>query len=147
MLRIIHILSFALYHLKYEVKEDAYNLNVIDNIIFNLIQRDEKIDDEKFITMINFLDEKIDGCKNFLYLLMGHYCVKNLVKFNNLENLHLLNSIMNINRYLTNDANNKNTNLIQSQNQEKNSDKMSSNKSFSQNSHTYDNQNSYNIGF
>lgn len=68
----------------------------IDNIIFNLIQRDEKIDDEKFITMINFLDEKIDGCKNFLYLLMGHYCVKNLVKFNNLENLHLLNSIMNI---------------------------------------------------
>ena len=68
----------------------------IDSIIFNLIQRDEKIDDEKFISIINFIGEKIDGCKNFLYLLMGHYYVKNLVKFNNLENLQLLNSIMNI---------------------------------------------------
>ena len=37
-------------------------------------------------------------------------------------------------------TNNKNINLIQSQNQEKNSEKMNSNKSFSQNSHTYDNQ-------
>ena len=68
----------------------------IDSIIFNLIHRDEKIDDEKFISIINFIGEKIDGCKNFLYLLMGHYSVKNLVKFNNLENLQLLNSVMNI---------------------------------------------------
>ena len=68
----------------------------IDSIISNLIQREEKIDDEKFISIINFIGEKIDGCKNFLYLLINHYYVKSLVKFNNLENLQLLNSIMNI---------------------------------------------------
>ena len=68
----------------------------LDNIIFNLIQRDEKIDDEKFLRIINYVDANIDGCKNFVYLLMGHYCLKNLVKFNNLENLYLLCTILNM---------------------------------------------------
>ena len=68
----------------------------LDNIIFNLIQRDEKIDDEKFLRIINFVDEKVEGCKNFIFLLIGHYCVKNLVKFNNLENIYLLNSVLNM---------------------------------------------------
>ena len=68
----------------------------LDNIIFNLIQRDEKIDDEKFLRIINYVDANVEGCKNFIYLLMGHYCSKNLVKFNNLENLYLLCTILNM---------------------------------------------------
>ena len=68
----------------------------LDNIIFNLIQRDEKIDDEKFLRIINYIDANFEGSKNFLYILMGHYCLKNLVKFNNLENLYLLCTILNM---------------------------------------------------
>ena len=68
----------------------------LDSIIFNLIQRDEKIDSEKFMQVINYIDENAEGCKNFIYLLMGHYCLKNLENFNNNENIYLLNSILNM---------------------------------------------------
>ena len=68
----------------------------LDNIIFNLIQRDEKIDDDKFLRIINYVDGNIEGCKNFIYLLIGHYCLKHIVKFNNLDNLYLLCTILNM---------------------------------------------------
>ena len=83
-------------------KEPFIDVNTMDNefieldsIIFNLIKRDEKIDNEKFGRIVNYVDGKTDGCQNFIYLLMGHY-TENLVKFNNLENIHLLNSALNM---------------------------------------------------
>ena len=72
------------------------NFIELDNIIFNLIQRDEKINDEKFLRIINFIDENVEGSKNFIFLLMGHYCGNNFVQFNNLENIYLLNSVLNM---------------------------------------------------
>ena len=84
-------------------KEPFIDLDTMDNefieldiIICNLIQRDEKIDDEKFLRIINYIDANVEGCKNFTYLLMGRYCLKNIVKFNNLENLYLLCTILNM---------------------------------------------------
>jgi len=68
----------------------------LDNIIFNLINRDEKIADEKFVRIISTVEEKYDGSKNFLYLLMGFYVDKNIVKFKSIENFFLLNSVLNI---------------------------------------------------
>ena len=35
----------------------------LDNIIFNLINRDEKIADEKFVRIISTVEEKYDGSK------------------------------------------------------------------------------------
>ena len=72
------------------------NFIELDNIIFNLIRRDEKIDDEKFLRIINYVDRNLEGSKNFLYLLMGHYCLKHIVNFNNPENLYLLCTILNM---------------------------------------------------
>ena len=68
----------------------------LDNIIFNLIQRDEKIDDDKFLRIINYVDGNTEGCKNFIYLLIGRYCLKHIVKFNNLDNFYLLCTILNM---------------------------------------------------
>ena len=68
----------------------------LDNILFNLIHRDEKLADEKYIRIISTVEGKFDGCKNIIYLLMGYYCHKNLVKFNSIENFFLLNSILNV---------------------------------------------------
>ena len=68
----------------------------VDSIVYNLIQSDEKIDSEKFMEIINYIDENPEKCKIFVYLLMGHYCLKDLEKFNNFDNLHLLNSILNM---------------------------------------------------
>ena len=68
----------------------------VDSIVYNLIQSDEKIDSEKFMEIINYIDENPEKCKIFVYLVMGHYCLKDLEKFNNFDNLHLLNSILNM---------------------------------------------------
>ena len=68
----------------------------LDNIIFNLINRDEKLADEKYIRIISTIEGKFEGCKNIIYLLMGHYYNKNLVKFNSIDNFFLLNSILNV---------------------------------------------------
>ena len=77
--------------------EDAENnLIEIDIINFNMIIRDEKIDSEKFLQIINYIDEKPEGCKKYIYILFRHYITKSMVKFNNVENLHLLNTILNM---------------------------------------------------
>ena len=68
----------------------------LDNIILDLIQKKEKIDNEKFLQIINLIEVKSDGCKKFIYILMNHYLQKNIVKFNCVENIFLLNSILNI---------------------------------------------------
>ena len=68
----------------------------LDNIIFNLINRDEKLADEKYIRIISTVEGKFEGCKNIIFILMGHYCNKNLVKFNSIDNFFLLNSILNV---------------------------------------------------
>lgn len=68
----------------------------LDNILFNLINRDEKLADEKYVRIISTVEGKFEGCKNIIHLLMGYYCNKSLVKFNSIENFFLLNSILNI---------------------------------------------------
>ena len=68
----------------------------IDNIISNLILKEKKIEDDKFLKVMNFVQEKFDGCKNFIYILMNHYTQKKILKFNCTENIFLLNSILNI---------------------------------------------------
>ena len=68
----------------------------LNSIVFNLIKRDEKIDDEKYLRIISYVDRNLEGSKNFLYLLMGQYNPKNIIKFNNLENLYLLCTILNM---------------------------------------------------
>ena len=68
----------------------------LDNIIFNLINRDEKLADEKYIRIISTVEGKFEGCKNIIFILMGHYYNKNLVKFNSIDNFFLLNSILNV---------------------------------------------------
>jgi len=68
----------------------------LDNIILDLFQKKEKIEDDKFLRMINTVEEKNNGCKNFIYMLMNRYTQKSIVKFNCQENIFLLNSVLNL---------------------------------------------------
>ena len=68
----------------------------LDNIIIELIHNKEKISDEKFLYIMKVVEEKYDGCKTFLYILVNRYTQKSLVKFNCVENIYLLNSVLNI---------------------------------------------------
>ena len=68
----------------------------LDNIIIDLIKNKEKIADEKFLYIMKLVEEKNDGCKLFIYRLMSQYSQKIMVKFNCIQNIFLLNSILNI---------------------------------------------------
>ena len=68
----------------------------LDNIVSNLILKDTKIEDEKFLQIISLVEEKYDGCKNLVYILMNRYTQKHLLKFKCVENIFLLNSVLNI---------------------------------------------------
>ena len=71
-------------------------LKELKNIISDIIKKDDKIADEKFLYIINTVEEKKDGCKNFIYLLMDHFISKQIITINNTQNAFLLNSILNI---------------------------------------------------
>ena len=68
----------------------------LNNAISELILKEKKIEDDKFLRIISIVEEKYEGCKKFLYILMNHYAHKNILKFNCAENIFLLNSILNI---------------------------------------------------
>ena len=69
---------------------------ILDNIISNLLLKDQKIEDDKFLRIMNLVEEKYDGCKNFIYILMNHYTQKNIIQFKCVENIFLLNSALNL---------------------------------------------------
>ena len=100
ILKIDYILAQKLYQIGkepmmiFDIMDNEYI--ELDNIILDLIQKKEKIDNEKFLQIINLIEVKSDGCKKFIYILMNHYLQKNIVKFNCVENIFLLNSILNI---------------------------------------------------
>ena len=71
----------------------------LDNIIFNLLRKDVKIDDDKFLRIMDFVDDNNkggDNCKNFLFLLMNNYNQRDFVIFNSVENLYLLSGVLNM---------------------------------------------------
>ena len=68
----------------------------LDNIISNLMLKDNKIEDDKFLRIMHLVEEKVDGCKNFIYILMNRYSQKHLIQFKCVENIYFLNSVLNL---------------------------------------------------
>ena len=70
----------------------------LDNIIYNLLHKNVKIDDDKFLRIMDFVDDNKggDNCKNFLFLLMNNYNQKDFVIFNCVNNLYLLSGVLNM---------------------------------------------------
>ena len=70
----------------------------LDNIIFNLLRKDVKLDDDKITRIMDFVDDKkkVDNQENFLFLLMNNYNETDFVVCNCIENLYILRSVLNM---------------------------------------------------
>ena len=66
----------------------------INEIIVNLITNREKIEDNKFLEIINYIENNGENCNNFMELLATHFCQTEFVIINNIGNFHNLVNIL-----------------------------------------------------
>ena len=77
---------------------DFENLNQkgkeINDIIINLLTKENKIEDKEFFEIINYIENNGENCNNFMELLVTHFCQKEFIIINNLDNFHNLINIL-----------------------------------------------------
>ena len=66
----------------------------INEIIVNLLTNKEKIEDNKFLEIINYIENNGENCNNFMELLATHFCQTEFVIINNIGNFHNLVNIL-----------------------------------------------------
>ena len=66
----------------------------LDNLIVSLLDKETKIKDECFAKISEFYKNKINNTKRFIYLLVNHFCIKEFVKVNCIDNFNYLNTIL-----------------------------------------------------
>ena len=66
----------------------------LDKFITNLIDGENKINDEEFAYMVEFYRTNINNTKRFMYLLVNHFCTKKFIHIFSLENFNYLNKIL-----------------------------------------------------
>ena len=77
---------------------DVTSLNesdiALDNLIVSLLDKETKIKDEVFAKISEYYRNKINNTKRFIYLLVNHFCIKEFVKINCIDNFNYLNTIL-----------------------------------------------------
>jgi hypothetical protein len=66
----------------------------IDGYITELLESEKGIDRDKYIYLLQFVDNNNSNITTFMDLLINHYKAKQFVKIKNLENLKLLSNII-----------------------------------------------------
>lgn len=66
----------------------------INDIIINLLTKENKIEDKEFFEIINYIENNGENCNNFMELLVTHFCQKEFIIINNLDNFHNLINIL-----------------------------------------------------
>ena len=65
-----------------------------DNIISSLLEKDSKIEDQFYSKIIEYYKNNVGQTKRFTYLLVNHFCIKEFVKINSIDNFNYLNNIL-----------------------------------------------------
>ena len=66
----------------------------INNIIINLIKKEENIENKEFLTIIEYIENNAENSKNFMQLLVSHFCNKELIKIKCVDNFINLSNIL-----------------------------------------------------
>ena len=67
----------------------------LDKFITNLIDGDNKINDEEYSYLVKFYRNNISNMKRFMYLLVNHFCTKKHIQIFSLDNFNYLNNVLN----------------------------------------------------
>ena len=77
---------------------DVTSLNerdiALDNLIVNLMDKETKIKDEVYLKIAEFYKNNVNNSRRFIYLLVNHFCIKEFVKINCIDNFNYLNTIL-----------------------------------------------------
>ena len=66
----------------------------IDGYITELLESENEIPRDKYIYLLQYVDNNNENITNFMDLLINHYKAKQFIKINNLENLKFLSNII-----------------------------------------------------
>ena len=77
---------------------DLNKLNVeeqqLNNIIINIITNENKINNEDFLKVINFVENNGEHCSKFMDILITHFCKDKFIIFKNYDNFQQLINIL-----------------------------------------------------
>ena len=77
---------------------DVTSLNendvILDKIIVDLLDKETTIDNESYLKISNFYKNNANNTKRFIYLTVNHFCIKEFVKVNCLDNFSYLSAIL-----------------------------------------------------
>ena len=68
----------------------------IDNYIVELLESENKLSNDKFIYLLNYVDNNNENILNFMDILINHYKKKKFIKIQNLDNLNQLSKILSL---------------------------------------------------
>ena len=68
----------------------------IDNYIVELLEGENKLSSDKFIYLLNYVDNNNENIVNFMDILINHYKKKKFIKIQNLDNLNQLSKILSL---------------------------------------------------
>ena len=77
-----------------EIQIEGEENQKIDKYIVELIESEEALSREKYVFLLQYVDNNNSNITNFMDLLINHYKCKKFVKIQNLENLNLLSNII-----------------------------------------------------
>ena len=77
---------------------DVTSLNendiALDKIIYNLLNKENKLSNEIFAKINLYCKNNVNNTKRFIYILVNHFCIKEFVKVNCIDNFNYLNTIL-----------------------------------------------------
>ena len=77
---------------------DVTSLNendiALDKLIVDLLDKENKVSDDSIAKILMFYKNNANNIKRFIYLLVNHFCIKEFVKINYIDNFYYLNTIL-----------------------------------------------------
>ena len=79
-----------------EIKVEGEENKKIDECLVELLESKNELSKEKYVYLLQYVDNDNKNISNFMNLLINHYKAKTFVKIKNLENLILLSNIISL---------------------------------------------------
>ena len=92
----VKILELGKYEEEEEIKVEGEENKKIDEYLIELLESKNELSKEKYVYLLQYVDNDNKKISNFMNLLINHYKAKTFVKIKNLENLKLLSNIISL---------------------------------------------------
>ena len=67
---------------------------LLDKMISELLNKESKVSDEVMTKILMYYKNNVTNIKRFIYILVNHFCIKEFVNINYIDNFYYLNTIL-----------------------------------------------------